>query len=92
MVQEAGRSGDVVTMEARLVDSDGTRCLDARVPVEFRVAGDGELIENLGTVRGARKVQMCNGRAIARVRVRRGVAVASVAADGVPTAIRMITG
>jgi len=55
--------GKLLTVLASLHDSTGVLCLDARNTVRFSLAGDGKLIDNLGTARASREVQMCNGRA-----------------------------
>ncbi len=85
-----GRAGDVVTVQARLLDTKGVQCLDARVPVRFALAGDGELIQNLGTASGSRQVELANGRAVVRARLKKGEAVVSVSAAGIPTAFATI--
>ena len=51
--------------------------------VRFAVAGDGELIGNLGTVTGSRQLELANGRAGIRLRLTGKRAVASVSAAGV---------
>jgi beta-galactosidase len=85
---EAGRAGDLVTVAARLVDAAGLICLDAHHSVRFRLAGDGELVQNLGIAAGSRKVELANGRAVARVRRKGGgTSILSVSAEGVPTAV-----
>jgi beta-galactosidase len=73
-------------VEAQLVDVKGVLCLDARNVVRFGIAGDGRLIDNLGTSTTARKVELYNGRAQISVE-KRGRFVVSVSADGLPTAI-----
>jgi len=84
-LREAGRSGEAVTVEAELLDAGGVRCLDARAEVRFAVAGEGELIDDLGTAGGSRLVQLANGRA--RISLRRsGPLVASVSAKGLAPA------
>ena len=75
----------VVEIEAQLVDEKGTRCLDSRIFVYFDIAGDGELIQNQGTVTGSRKVQARNGRAQIRVRTNQGTSCVAVKADHVQT-------
>ena len=87
--EKAGADG-CVTVEARLVDEAGVLCLDARNVVRFGIAGDGELIDNLGTAGGSRKVELANGRASIRVRLPKGSAAVSVSSSGLPTAIRTI--
>ena len=76
-------SGSVV--EAQLVDAKGVLCLDARNVVRFGIAGDGRLIDNLGTSTTARKVELYNGRAQISFESK-GKVVLSVSADALPTA------
>ena len=76
---------DISTIEARALDANGVMCLDARNVVRFGLAGDGRLIDNLGTSIAARKVELYNGRALISVQ-RKGKSVVSVSADGLPTA------
>ena len=90
VLEETGRAGGIVTVQARLLDRDGVCCLDARHVVRFRVAGDGDLIQNLGTTSGARQLELYNGRAVARVRLARGECVLSVSAERVGTALLTI--
>ncbi|HVR63431.1 MAG TPA: DUF4982 domain-containing protein, partial [Polyangia bacterium] len=78
--------GDVAVVHARLVDDQGVRCLDARDVVRFGLAGDGRLLDNLGTNRGARQVELRNGRAQIAVALGGGVSTVSVSAPGLPTA------
>ncbi|MDW5265084.1 MULTISPECIES: glycoside hydrolase family 2 TIM barrel-domain containing protein [Acidobacteriaceae] len=54
---------EIITVEGRLYDANGILCLDAKDLVHFTAAGDGTLIDNRGTSRGSRAVQMYNGRA-----------------------------
>jgi beta-galactosidase len=89
-LEETARAGCLVTMQARLLDAAGVPCLDARNVVRFGLAGDGELLQNLGTAGGSRQVEMCNGRAAIRLRIPQGEAVLSVAAEGVRTAFHTI--
>jgi len=89
-LEETARGGGLVTLEARLADARGIRCLDARNVVRFRLAGDGELLQNLGTARGSRKVEMYNGRAVIRARLGKGEGVVSVSSEGVATAFHTI--
>jgi beta-galactosidase len=86
LVLEASRTvGDIVTVEAQLVDAKGVLCLDARNVVRFGLAGDGRLIDNLGTSTTARKVELYNGRAQISVE-KKGRFVLSVSSDALPTA------
>lgn len=76
-----------IQVEAWLMDSNGILCVEARNPVRFGLAGDGELLDNLGTVRGSRKVELCNGRAWITVQPRGGKSVVSISSPGLPTAL-----
>lgn len=80
---------DISTLEVRALDAQGVLCLDARNFVRFAVAGDGRLIDNLGTSTTARKVELYNGRAQISVQ-RKGKLVVSVSAEGLPTAFLSI--
>jgi len=90
VLAESARSGEVVTLEARLLDAKGVQCLDARNAVRFALAGDGELIQNLGTASGSRQVELSNGRALIRARLQKGEAIVSVSAEGLPTAFHTV--
>lgn len=92
VMEETAREGNVVTLEARLPDATGVPCLDARNAVRFAIAGDGELIGNLGTSAGSRQVELDNGRAIIRARMKKGQAAVSVSAEKLPTALLTIIG
>ncbi len=61
-LKELTRHGNIVTVEAQLLDANGKLCLDSRTPVRFALEGPGTLHDNLGTVTGSRAVQLCNGR------------------------------
>jgi beta-galactosidase len=71
-------------VEVKLVDAKGVQCLDARNFVRFGLAGDGELIDNLGTSIAARKVELYNGRAQIGIKSR-GRWIVSVSSEGLPT-------
>jgi beta-galactosidase len=77
-------AAEVVTVEAQLVDAKGVLCLDARNVVRFGLAGDGRLIDNLGTSTTARKVELYNGRAQISFQTS-GKSVISVSSEGLPT-------
>lgn len=57
------RVANRTTVQVELLDRQGKRCLDARTPVRFSLAGSGRLVDNLGTPTGSRAVQLYNGRA-----------------------------
>jgi beta-galactosidase len=85
VLEQTKADGEVVTVEAKLVDAKGVLCLDARNVVRFGLAGDGRLIDNLGTSTTARKVELYNGRARIGMQ-RKGRSVLSVSSDGLPAA------
>ena len=68
------------------------QCLDARKRCASRLPGDGELLQNLGTSTGSRQVELYNGRAIIRARMKKGEAAITVSAEKVPTAVMVIKG
>lgn len=75
----------VATVEARLTDDKNVPCLDARNWMYFSLAGDGELIDNLGTSSGSRKVQAYNGRAIIRIKTNGDRGTLCVKSPGIQT-------
>jgi beta-galactosidase len=77
--------GDTVYVEAQLFDNKGVPCLDAQNVIYFDIAGDGKLIQNLGTSTGSRKVQAYNGRAAIRVKLSKECNMA-VRSEGIETA------
>jgi beta-galactosidase len=85
LLEELRIVDDVSTLEARVVDAKGIMCLDARNVVRFGLAGNGRLIDNLGTGTTARKLELYNGRAEIKI-MRKGRSVISVSSEGLPTA------
>ena len=77
-------SGNIATVEATMLDAAGVRCLDSRAVVRFSLAGDGKLMDNLGTPGGSRVVQLYNGRAEISLQ-RNGAVAISVTSKGVET-------
>ncbi len=55
-VKERGQ--DIISVSAHLYDSKGVLCLDSRNVVRFSLAGAGRLLDNLGTTRGSRELQL----------------------------------
>jgi beta-galactosidase len=83
----AKASEGLVFLEAKAYDANGIYCADAASFVRFSAAGDGELIDNLGTARGSRYVQLANGRAgIYAAYKPGGMMTAAVASEGLPAA------
>jgi beta-galactosidase len=62
-LHEIARKDNVVTVEAELFDAKGILCLDSSIFIHFSLAGAGRLIDNLGTARASRELQLSNGRA-----------------------------
>ena len=62
-LHEKERKGNTVCVGAMLYDARGVPCLDSRNVVRFSLAGAGRLLDNLGTSRGSRELQLYNGRA-----------------------------
>ena len=85
-VREVARNSGSVTIEARLLDNSGVLCLDNRQRVSFRIAGSGNLIDNLGTPKTSRVVEVYNGRALISARTFPGESIISVQSEGVPGA------
>jgi beta-galactosidase len=82
---EKGRKDDIVSIAATLHDANGVPCLDSRNNIRFSLAGDGWLIDNLGTARGSRELQLYNGRAEISFR-RKGACTLGVTSEGLPGA------
>jgi len=75
----------IATVEVRLLDDKGIRCLDAVNWVRFGLAGDGKLIDNQGTSSGSRYIQLYNGRATIKIQTNKGVNVVSAQSTGITT-------
>jgi len=58
--------------------------------VGFGLAGDGRLVDSLGTLDGSRVVELANGRARISLLRQNGSSTVSVSAKGVPTAFLTI--
>jgi len=85
-LREKSRDSQRVTLEARLLDKADVLCLDAHDLVHFGITGDGALLDNLGTSRGARSVQLYNGRAEISLRTNGGKSIVSISSKPLPTA------
>ncbi len=85
-LQELPAPDGRVRVQAELLDEAGLVCLDARDFLRFGHAGDGRLLDNLGTAGGSRTVQLANGRAQIDVALPgSGHATISATVKGVPT-------
>lgn len=87
LLEEIAREGEVATVQALLLDAGGVLCPDAANPVRFSFAGDGRLLDNLGTALGSREVHLANGRAAIRVKLTGPSAAIAVASPGIESAI-----
>lgn len=86
VLSEISRDANKATVEATVLDAAGAHCLDAKNAVRFSLAGEGKLIDNLGTSTGSRLVEMYNGRARISI-ARNGVAsTISVVSEGISPA------
>jgi beta-galactosidase len=84
-LHEKGRRQDTITIGVALCDANGVLCLNSRDAVRFSLAGDGKLLDNLGTSRGSRELQLYNGRAEISITHKNGCIV-GVACEGLPAA------
>ncbi|WP_345256548.1 glycoside hydrolase family 2 TIM barrel-domain containing protein [Flaviaesturariibacter amylovorans] len=85
VLERVSESDSIVTIQARVLDDKGVLCLDAAQFIRFGLAGDGRLLDNLGTPSGSRAVQLSNGRALIRIDRRGGRSVASAQVATLPT-------
>lgn len=67
-------------------DKNHVYCLDAKNKIEFSVGGDAQLIDDLGTSTGSRKVELCNGQGKIKIRKTGSVYSAFVSSEGLQTA------
>jgi beta-galactosidase len=85
-LHEKGRKENIISVAATLYDAKGVPCLDSGNVVRFSLAGEGKLLDNLGTARGSRELQLYNGRAEISVE-RKGGCTIGVASEGLPPAL-----
>jgi beta-galactosidase len=88
-LEKLRETGEMVAVEARMLDRSASMCLDARNAVRFELIGDGRLLDNLGTSTGSRKVELYNGRAIISLQ-RQGKVVVSISTEGITPAFLTI--
>jgi beta-galactosidase len=82
LVEQIAAEGEVITVQAQIVDDTNTPCLDAKDWIYFGSTGDGQLIVDQGTSTGSKKVQAYNGRALIKLRLPSGRAVVSGRMEG----------
>ena len=90
-LSEVAQTNGIATLEVRVFDRSGVACLDAAIIVRFGLAGDGRLLDNLGTSTGSRVVQLYNGRAQISVSLTGSKVNISVSSDGIKTVFRYVT-
>jgi beta-galactosidase len=84
-LEKIGDKDGTITIQATLTDNKGVLCLDAVNWVNFSLIGDGTLLDDLGTPKGSRKLQVFNGRAIISIKTNKGKSVAGVQSPGIST-------
>ena len=84
-LKAAPRRGNIVRFDAELTDANGIPCLDAAHVIRFSLDGAGEMIDNLGTSRASRVLQLYNGRAEISV-LCKGSCTLKAKVDGLPAA------
>jgi beta-galactosidase len=89
-LEAVSRNAKVLTVVASLLDTNGVLCLDARNVVRFSLAGAGKLIDNLGTARGSREVQITNGRAEISIRLD-GACTVGITSEGIVPAFLQVS-
>ena len=85
IVERVNEEADMVTIQAKIVDGANVLCLDADNWIHFSLAGDGQLVDDLGTSSGSRKVQAYNGRAVIKLKTNNGRNVICVQSPSLPT-------
>ena len=83
-MENESEKNNIVTLHITLVDKENQQCLDATNWVRFSLAGDGRLIDNQGTARASRYIQLSNGTATISVQTHGGKSVVCAKVDGVP--------
>ena len=84
VAETIGSEGDTVTVQVKLTDENNILCLDARNWINFSLAGEGKLLDNMGTSSGSRKVQAYNGRAIIKLKTNGGKNILCVQSPDLP--------
>ncbi|TBL68213.1 glycoside hydrolase family 2 protein [Paenibacillus thalictri] len=79
-------------VEAKAYDANGVFCPDARNFIRFGLAGDGKLLEHLGTVGGSRVIELANGRVGIYVDPAGGASVVSAVSEGLGTVFIEVNG
>ena len=85
-IQRVDYSNDTASVWVQAVDKNGTLCLDAKNFIEYSLSGKGNMIDDLGTSTGSRKVQLFNGAGMIRVNLDHSTNWIAVNAEGLKPA------
>ena len=80
-ITEINRSRDTLEVEVTAFDQNDVFCPDARNQIKFSIAGDGKLIDDLGTSTGSRIIELYNGRALIRLKLTGEKAIISTSSE-----------
>ncbi|MEI6265067.1 MAG: glycoside hydrolase family 2 TIM barrel-domain containing protein [Sphingobacteriia bacterium] len=86
LLEKIKEENGITTLQVKLLDNQNIQCMDAANFIRFSLAGDGQLIDNKGTSSGSKYVQMYNGRATIKVKMKEGKSTVCVVSKGLPTA------
>lgn len=89
--KEIHRLGNTVEVEVQTFDSNKVFCPDAKNQIRFSIAGDGQLLDNLGTSNGSRVIELYNGRASIRLQLNGENAVVSAVSEGLKSGFITVT-
>ncbi len=92
LLEKVSQKNDTALVRVLMLDENAVLCLDAAQIVNFHLTGDGQLIDNLGTAKESRTVQLANGRASIRVKLNEGESTISVKSDGLETDLLSLSG
>jgi beta-galactosidase len=85
VLEQIDNQNGTITVQVKVLDSNGVTCLDAANWLHFGLTGDGEMLDDLGTSGGSRKVQAYNGRATIQVKTLQGQSFLSGKSPGLST-------
>lgn len=90
-LEEIAQKDGIATLEVRMLDTNDVPCLDCSNIVRFGLAGDGRLIDNLGTSTASRVVQLYNGRATIQCEITNYKICVSVSSEGRKPQFKYVT-
>lgn len=90
VVERINEEKDIVTVQVKILDSNNVPCLDATNWIQFSLAGDGALMDDLGTSTGSSKVQAYNGVAMIKLKTNQGKNVVCVQSPSLPTSFLVL--